>query len=267
MVTYKELGQFWVRRGTDNRLMTTDEIQYRFAQFAKIRESAFEELSKIHARVLSSPRKEQVWFAGVPIQRARDHIPVDVRRVQGLLRNSSYFSALPDRKGVAGFFPCIFCDRLVPSVRGIRFASNSTILEIQRDGTVVFGVEPWVPTDGTCADQPGTPRAMELWTIYEPLLSGLHLFKDVQDKYTIGKVGVVQAGLIGGRGRSVTARAGGYHGYSLDRAFDDNDIQLDPILLDETWVPRDLFDQWATQIANCLGEETPLPYPPWIQAR
>jgi predicted HTH transcriptional regulator len=37
MVTYGDSYQFWVRRGTDNRPMTTSEIDDRFALFGRIR--------------------------------------------------------------------------------------------------------------------------------------------------------------------------------------------------------------------------------------
>jgi len=43
MVTYDELNQFWVRRHTDNRLMTTDEVQYEFEKMTKVRDLAKDE--------------------------------------------------------------------------------------------------------------------------------------------------------------------------------------------------------------------------------
>ena len=41
MVTYPGTNQFWVRRGWDNHLMTTSEIQYEFSQFSKVQHILF----------------------------------------------------------------------------------------------------------------------------------------------------------------------------------------------------------------------------------
>jgi len=40
MVTLDGMNQFWIRRGTINHAMNTDEIEYKFAEFAKVNESA-----------------------------------------------------------------------------------------------------------------------------------------------------------------------------------------------------------------------------------
>ena len=65
MVTYKQINQFWIRRDTNNRLMSTDEIEYRFGQFAKVRDSATEELNKIHEELLQKVGLKQ--WSGLPV--------------------------------------------------------------------------------------------------------------------------------------------------------------------------------------------------------
>ena len=77
MVTLDESNQFWVRRHTDNRLMTTDEIQYEFERMTKVRDSARDELDRICVNLQNdSLAWPIIWFVGVPVARSRDHIPV-----------------------------------------------------------------------------------------------------------------------------------------------------------------------------------------------
>ena len=102
MITYIDCNQFWVRKGRDNCLMSTAEIQYRFMEMTKIRDSALQELNAIH-ETLSSPwdetKKELVWFAGVPLSRERDHVPINMNQIRDVVSNSCYYSEYSEPSG------------------------------------------------------------------------------------------------------------------------------------------------------------------------
>jgi len=258
MVTYNDIGQFWIRRGTDNRLMTTDEIEYKFSEFAKVRDSASLELRKIRMELRRSQIRPMVWFAGVPIARARDHIPVDIGAMQEIVQDSSYFHVFPSKKRHSSCVPPCYVRSLVPGLRGIilsRELGERAVLEIRRDGTVIFAHKAAHGTKG------GPPREMiAIGSIYEPLMSGIFLLADVQNKFGIAKLALVQAGLMGVKGKAVVYEDGHFAAPEFDKV----DCPLDPILLDELWVPRDLFDGWARQIANALHQVKPLIWPPLV---
>ncbi len=93
MVTHNDLCQFWVRRGTDNRLMTIDEIQYQFEMASKVRSYANEELVLIKQTQLlerlDDKKDDKVpWYAAVPIGRSRDHVPDDTELIRDLIKQS-----------------------------------------------------------------------------------------------------------------------------------------------------------------------------------
>ena len=270
MVTYNNVNQFWIRRGTDNRLMTTDEIEYKFGQFAKVRQDASDELRDIHLLMLNTHLRPLVWFAAVPMARRRDHVPVNVQEMTSLISEGSYFDAFPEQKTAGTRNPFIFTDCLTPCPRGMSVSQarrRSAVFEIRRDGVVLLAMMP--PTDnlavGPVPDRPeeGKPKVIPLWTIYEPLLSGLHLFADLEDRYAFGKVALVQAGLMGVEGRRA------FRGSTMDHfsapSFSEGDIALDAIMLDEHWKPRQVFDEWSQQIANALGKEERLVCKPWVK--
>lgn len=269
MVTYKGLNQFWVRRGTDNRPMTTDEIQYRYLQFAKVRDAAAEEMDRIRAEVSRILPGPMVWFGGVPIQRSRDHIPVNLNLIRQTITESSYFLALSARRVRGNITPASFVGKLMPSLHGIATRNPQTcgaVLEIRRDGSLIFGAA--LP----CQDHPclaarrqqAPIEAILLWTIYEPLLSGLYLLADIQQKYGLGLIALAQAGINGCAGK-VIVRDESYDDFS-DEVMPVNEdvITLDSLLLDETWEPKQVFLVWATQLANAYGREQPLELAPWL---
>jgi hypothetical protein len=69
MVTLDDMYQFWVRRGTDNRLMTTDEIEFKFAEFAKVSESASSELAAIRTDLSSTAVRDIITMMPLAIKR------------------------------------------------------------------------------------------------------------------------------------------------------------------------------------------------------
>ncbi|MCK4624525.1 MAG: ATP-binding protein [Phycisphaerae bacterium] len=269
MITHNQCNQFRIRRGTDNRFMTTDEIEYKFGQFAKVRDSASDELEKIRSQLQRSEIRPMVWFAGVPIGRARDHVPVHVRGMRDILKKSSYFIKHGDRRSRGCHTPFTFADALAPSIRGLmtRKYKNSSILEIRRDGVVVFGTQLPVGngSERLGNTHPKVEREVAVLWIYEPILSGLHLLADIQDRFSIGKVALVQAGLIDVQNTRIV-RDDRYDNFDAP-ILQDREVILDAILLDEHWNPKKIFLEWATQLANELEQEEPPLCPPWIDVQ
>ena len=259
MVTYKQINQFWIRKGTNNRLMTTDEIEYRFGQFAKVRDSATEELNKVHEELLQkSVPRTMVWFAGVPISRARDHIPVRKSIIQSILEESSYFETRPERRMGGYATPYDYSKYLAPSLRGLKCKNSGAILEIRRDGVFVFAYT-LLPTDKPYSQ--GVPPKVNIGHIYESILSGLHAFYDIQEYFGIGKTALVQSGIIKRVPRIHIGTAAGIKaGYPLFSFVGEEwDIPFDPMLLDEHWNPGKVFYEWAKQLGNAVGKEDPIP--------
>ncbi|GAG26931.1 unnamed protein product, partial [marine sediment metagenome] len=186
-----ELNQFWVRRHTDNRLMTTDEIQYEFERMTKIRDSAKDELDRIRENL---ENKESawpiVWFAAVPVARSRDHVPVVINTLEDIINNSSYYKAFSgELRNTTLPTPAMFWGDYRPSLHGIglkRSANKGGRFEVRRDGTIIFGIRP-VMSDDT----------VPLGLIYTIWCSGLHLLKDIQERFSLSELAVVQAGLTG----------------------------------------------------------------------
>lgn len=266
MITYNQCNQFRIRRGTDNRFMTTDEIEYKFGQFAKVRDSASDELEKIRLQLRQSKIRPMVWFAGVPISRSRDHIPVNIQAIREVVDKSSYFSAYTPQTHANGMTPASYSSNMVPSLRGIGVSPKElAVIEIRRDGVVVNGFcLPFSTTErlGVGRDEGGTVQLIWIGAVYEALLSNLHLFADIQERFGVGKVAVVQAGLVEVAEKAVVR---GNRDIRPPQ-FKENDIPLDDILLDEHWSPKDVFMQWATQLANSLELVQPISCPPWIDA-
>ena len=268
MVTYGDLHQFWVRRGRDNQRMTTDEIEFKMGQFAKVRDSVSEELEQIRERMERSAIKPMVWFAGVPLSRARDHVPVRVGEISKLMAESSYFSMQPTRKDLHGWAPGRYRTDVVPSLNGIGMREDYrgfVTFDLGRDGGLVYGHELRAKThDTTRVGADG--REEELVTIamsgvYEVLQSALCLFADVQSRFGIGKLAAVQAGLIDVRSKVPVT---GPYPPHRSPMFRETNALLDAIFLDEHWSPEDVFEQWALQIANACELEEPIFCPPWV---
>jgi hypothetical protein len=246
--------------------MTTDEIQFRFGQLARLRAEATEELSRI--------RREQrekgypiVWFAAVPVDRARDHIPVRRDLIYRLFQNSSLYNICPQAKGRSGTDLVQFMKYLAPSSRGVRYShpnDEHNVFEIQRDGTVLCFHKLLVDERDGFLDESRNPckaSVIFLTRLYEPIMTGLCVLKDIQEQFALGKVAFAQSGLanVGG-----TVLATGDHvGGPYVLRFREPHADLDQILLDEHWSAKSVFFQWAKQIANAVEEERPIACPPW----
>lgn len=264
MVTYKQLNQFWVRRGEDNSRMTTDEIQYAFERLMKVRDSAHEELKKIRQTIFKpSISESKIWFAGIPIQRIRDHIPVKIERMKHILRRSSYFDAYPTRNmnardalGLPSRHPMLFYARLQPSLHGIsirKSAKSEAELEIRRDGTVLFAA--------VARDTERRRDSVGLEDVYEAWCGGLYLLKDIQDNFAVSPLALVHAGLTGCNNLPLTVREYNGSGWRIT----DNDIEMgDPFAIDENWKPESVFARWAEILSNSVGEERTIVCDPWI---
>ena len=253
MVTYNQLNQFWVRRHTDNRLMTTDEIQYELEKMTKVRDSARDELDQIRENLENDkPAWPIVWFAAVPVARSRDHVPVVSDILSELIKNSSYNEAFPTRsKDLHLTTPFWFFHDCRPSLRGFGLreqAKKNGRFEMRRDGTIVFGAKlnaagEVVPVEG----------------IYEIWYSGLHLLRDIQRRFSLSELAVTQTGLIGCAGCIITRDYGFNEG-----EIPDHRVPMDAIMTSEGWQPRAIFEVWAEQFANYLGQEHALTKPPWV---
>lgn len=258
MATYDDLGQFWVRRDTNNRLMATYEIQYDFERMAKIRESAKDELQNIcisFLRTSSAQKAPLAWFAAVPIQRFRDHVPVDLERLQKVIFRSSYHRRFPHRRRPGAASPFGSYESLRPSLHGVAIrepTNTGRIFEIRRDGTIIFGA----------VDKPyraDERNRIRLECIYEAWCSGLYLLKDVQDEFGVSRVAVVQAGLCcPGNTALIIPR------WNDEPAIKNTEVPLDEVLLDENWSPETVFLEWATQFSNYLDKTQPIICPPWV---
>ena len=264
MVTYNGVHQFRIRRGTDNRPMTADEIEYRFGQFAKLHDSAESELRRIRTRLETGTGIRIIWFAGVPLGRSRDHVPVDLQRIRGVLEKSSYFAAYPQRQRSSTITPRVFAPHLSPSLRGVKLARHHggmATLELQRDGVFVFARK---RENLKPKGEGPTAAPLSLWMVYECLASGLHAFADIQREFGIGGASVVQSGLYG------ASRAPIRRGSQLDLLLEDRPLRegerlhLDPVMLGDEWDPKAVFLDWALQFANALELEEPIALPPWV---
>ena len=252
MVTYNGSNQFWVRRGTDNRLMTTDEIQYRFGEMKTIREDAKQALASIRSDLESDVLVGFSWFIGVPLNRSSDHVPVDISRVREVVTTSEYYSIYRDGHHKSTWAPGSVANDLCPTLNGIgtrRGRSRRILLEIWRDGTLVFAVP---SRDGNVSLANG---------IYEPWCSATYLFHDIQREFWISPIAVVQTGVLRAAGCKLVLPP-----VLLDdpRPFNSYSVELNAILLPENWSPSPIFRQWATQFANYWGEEQPIACPPWV---
>ena len=228
-----------------------------------MRDSVSEELSRLTKDLKRTREESWVWFAGLPLARVRDHVPVCVSSVQDILNHLSYFTEFSDRKTSSSLTPLAWANDLAPTLRGIavgRRSSRHVVLEFRRDGTVVFAIK--LPVDR--AGQAGARGSaqLNLWSVYEPILSGLHTLLDVQDRFAMGKANVVQAGLFGFKDMRVIRTD---HEVEEQPAFSDAEILLDAIYTPDNWKPRDIFVEWSRQIANALGQEEPLACPPWVK--
>lgn len=258
MVTYKDTNQFWIRRGTDNRPMATDEIEYKFGQFAKIRDSAIDLLASLRSQLRPSNATPLVWFAGIPISRWRDSIPVNISAIKQMIDASSYFVEYR-RDRTVSCTPHSYSGDLVPCVRGVGLSaarrSRDVFLELQREGIVIFRHDLGLTTSED-------KEQIDLWEIYEPIISCLYLFREIQDRFGVTKNAVVQSGLFYVNNKRIAY----FPPYNdcWPQPFVDKHIILDPLILDEHWDPKAIFSVWAVQIGNALGQEEALVLPPWI---
>ena len=264
MITYQQANQFWVRKGTDNRPMGTDELQFRFEQFAKIRDSASSELAAIRALLEANHKRPFAWFAAVPVSRGIDHIPVRMQEIRRLIETSSYFRAYPERKD-GSFCPSRYVNSLTPSLHGIGVEPSKRdcwTLEIRRDGVLVYGDE--VLYDRKTFSLPDGEKSFDfvaVGAIYEVIASGLFLLLDIQKHYSVNPLAIVQAGIVAAGGTKATASRCHPH----MPGFHEKDIVLDAVLLDEESHPERVFADWALQLGNALGMEVAPEVSPWIK--
>jgi len=192
-----------------------------------------------------------IWFAAVPVARARDHVPANDGVLREIVKNSSYYEAYPLlRNRSSRPTPKLFIDNCRPSLHGIGIDDEGRSMgrfEVRRDGTIVFGTKVLSPT-----------LVHPAW-VYETWYSGLHLLKDIQRRFSLSELAVTQAGLIGCGGRATKTD------YRIPDDFIPDDlVALDTIMTFEGWEPRAFFDAWSLQFGNLLGYGFALPQHPWV---
>jgi len=262
MVTYTQFNQFWVRRGWNNKLMTIDEIQYRFERAATVRESAERELENVRKELSAYFTTEPMaWVAAVPLSRQVDHIPVDIAAMKQIVESSSYFAAFPKRADMKYLHPKAFLSVLRPTLRGIGSHpdwKNIGLLELRRDGTVVFAA-------GGERVQEVARYRRPLWMIYEPWYSGLYLLQDVQKSYSVSPMAIAQCGLLNWEESSLQPIGNRPDGWTrADLKVGDLNVPMYPKLLDEDWCPAEAFMDWAKQLANYLHQDKAISVRPWV---
>jgi len=253
MVTLDSCNQFWVRRGYDNRLMSSSEIAYRFDEYARVRDSSLRTLQVLkeqfqRGQPVSPPL---VWCSAVPLGRGADHIPVNCKDLSTVLRESRYYDGARKDRQTAGWpsQPYSLGDDMHPCLEGMRALTESALLEVCRDGAVSFATKIVAYED----------KAVHLICLYEPILSFLHALKHVQEHYGCPRQCLTQAGLVGVAGMGVSNNPG-VSSLSEDLSpflpsFREGFCPLDALFLDDEWEPKKVFEQWARQLANALGQE------------
>lgn len=283
MVTFKDSGRFWVRRGWNKQIMTTDEIGHRFTTLNRLRDDAKRELSSIREEIdqefcpqgsliTDPPPPLFAWCAFVPVARTYESFRFTSDEVRAWIRTNPYYS-LYDRPQESSYTASTIASQLAPNLRGVGLRKSFQLhaeeqsvwgtarfmFEVRRDGTLLFCravrgvVRNSIPG---CAEY-----NVDLGQIYEPWLHSIHLFKEVCAKLGTSTRAAVQAGIGLTRGYSVGDRSS-----PIDIPFQRRgEIVCEPILTDRDLDPRTLFVDWATQLANALEVEEAVSEPPWIR--
>lgn len=260
MVKKDGLNQFWHRRGWDNTPMSTQEIEYAFEQMTRLRRPAEAELKRIERRVTQGVRGPVAWVAIVPLRRSRDHVPTDPIAIKDALKKASEW----DR-----FFP--ETDKPIwytnaeykPFLRGQRTCDEPTpdmVIELHRDGNVLCRL----PGCSWFLANSDPTKTVFISLIYEAWAGGLCVFRELASQFGFPSVAVAGAGCSGFTGRDLR-RDDNYHRGPIRRNLTDDSVVLDPILLPETWDPRDILATWAGEMANWLGEAKAFSFPPYVK--
>lgn len=254
-VKMDDLHQYWTRRGTDNRIMTTDEVEQKFRSFIRMHDDIRGAIDSIRDRLQDGIIDPRVWCAVIPIDRSPDHIPVKVDRIRTILEQGSYPKEV--RGGGTVCTMAGFGESIVPTLHGLglkrSMVDTRIIIEIHRTGTVIFACS--VQRDGQ----------IPLACIYEPILSTLYTFRDLQREYQMRGSAVAAAGLLECHVAPVTWGEGSWilRGREPPR-IESRVVSLDPAWLEGEWSPRDVFRSWADVIGNAIGFESAPRVRPWI---
>jgi len=258
MVTYQDLNQFWVRRSTDNRLMTTDEIHYEIEKMMKLTESAEEHLERVCTHIeKTAGDRPTVWFAAVPLRRSRDHLPIELEAVRYVLTHSSYREKEKAKKEkLTGLTtPAEYAPYLRPTLYGIGAVVRDEFdsqLEISRDGTIIFA-----RSIGAGESSIPLSYAYELW------YSALCLLRDLQGRFALSRLVIVQSGLCNCAGIGIVTEDP-RETHRLQVPTNPSPMRMDSQMLDENWLLEDTFQLWVRQFCNALGLWQPLPKRPWV---
>ncbi len=240
------VNEFWVRRGSDNRLMTIDEIQYEFDRLAHVRDAATDELGKIHSELVELRGGPLAWFAAVPVGRVVDHVPVDPETIYAVLKNSRFSKVFPDACNGDYLTPMVDGCKLEPSLHGLicERQDSGVRLEIRRNGTVIYARR---------VNSDEHPYNIMIKMVYGIWSSGLCIVQDLQTNCDISSSVVAEVGLFRCHDKNVDT----YYSYIPH----DEKISLDRVTLDETSNIRQTMHRWATRLANLLKKPEPNPFP------
>lgn len=262
MIKFDDLNQFWQRRGTNNRAMSTEEIQTKFAQLAKLRSDgeAFGRSIVDRVRQLAGDTPA-IWCAGIPLMRSTDSIPVRPKLVGTLLSKSPRYFELAGLPQEHGWTPYCMLAQLQPRAYGLGLPTTYRghwDLEIRRDGTLLFVLYPDVRRHNEARQ---TVEWIPIASVYECLLSTLSLIRDAQDAFSISSSYI----LLGGVKNTVAVSNDPHRGFL--HLVDSPSHDFEPVTVGLGWSPESVFREWAIEFANALGSEFPVPCVPWFPVR
>ena len=248
MITFHGLYQFWVRRGWNNRRMTTMEIEHAFDRIAKARASAEEELDRTVKGLLPGNTVPFAWFVAVPLDRSRNHVPVKREPIAEMLVESPYNAEIvtagpyvtPAELGQGSLVPCLEGLQL-------RRPDGRLFFRITREGAVVLRWRPHEEWD----DGDISPRS-----VYAVWATGWAVVRELQDKFGVGESVLAQAGLANCQRKKLSDRG-------LPQ---DGILPLAKIFLDETHDRKRVLTEWAIHLANAAGKPDPELWPGWVGA-
>ena len=82
-------------------------------------------------------------------------------------------------------------------------------------------------------------------------------------EFGIASTAIVQAGVMNTKGKSLMREQEALYSRIVSSIVDEH-LPLDAMTIDETFEPRKIFEPWALQLSNSVGQERALSLPPWI---
>jgi len=138
----------------------------------------------------------------------------------------------------------------------------NTLIELHRDGTVLCRMSVWPWRPGASYADP--KKVVRLQDIYRAWAGGLCVFRDLASHHGLPSVAVAKAGCLSFSKRELMGHDE-FHVLHVLKELVESSVTFDPILLTETWDPRDILAIWAGEMANWLGEAKAFSCPPYVK--